>query len=293
MAIDKVWTDLEWHPEVHVRLGEHLHYYLVRVRPFRAQDVESKLDEFLKGSDISSLRVFMIFGPMDLLVRVWLNPRQAGTFHTALSSALSGADVRPFFVNKIVHRSHVPLEVSTRLLDTLDDSSIRAVQNGQDETLREDLLRDGLIVQRRNNSAGVKFFVGVSLALNSPEITNHAIKKIESYLADQNSLVMPSIYVGVGFCDILVKADADETFFSLGDFVLWLGQELRTFHPTTDTYISAQPGTLVEVPDTISDTTFRVFEGESLFARSFRSCICSSIRGSGRSSSSSKRRSPT
>src|ERR1700730_183963 len=97
------WSTHAWHHSVHELLGETLHYYLVRVRPFDARDVSKRLGQLVQQQKIGSIRVFKLFGPYDLLVRTWLHPTVAAHFHESLAGAFETSARLPYFAVENIH----------------------------------------------------------------------------------------------------------------------------------------------------------------------------------------------
>ena len=54
-------NDNGWHHNVHQQLGEQLHYYFVRVRPFVHTEVLEILKKLIADKQVGSVRVFKLF----------------------------------------------------------------------------------------------------------------------------------------------------------------------------------------------------------------------------------------
>jgi hypothetical protein len=62
-----------WHHRVHEELGEHLHFWRLAFAPVYPRDSAlAGLKEALSRCRVKSVAVYELFGPFDVLVRVWL-----------------------------------------------------------------------------------------------------------------------------------------------------------------------------------------------------------------------------
>lgn len=270
-----VWSNYEWHHLVHERLGEELRYYLVRVRPFDTNEIATNFQLLLRTRELEGVRAFLIFGPNDLLVRAWLHGKVAPTFPDWLTdSMVNGVELRQFVVSRTEYRDgnggDAAGSIDTSLLDSLDDETIRAVQAGRDAALLERLIKGNVVFRREEGGPDpIKFFLAINLAQKEIKIQKDAVAEIVRHVRTSLPAIGKlSIYRGFGFCDMLVKGEVVDNFFSIGALGEWISEHLKKYGATTETHISARSGPIVETPDTISEATFKGIQGTDLFVQS-------------------------
>lgn len=267
------WANLEWHYDVHDRFAEELVYYLLRVRPFRVNDIKTRLKSLLERENLESVRIFEIFGRNDLLVRAWLHPVVNRDFPDWLKDALSfETEIEVFTVrDPFVILSKPPtlnLSDNSDLLNNLyNEEIIQAVQEGRDESLLERLIHAGIVLSRDQTGPDpIKFFLSIRLSQESQKIKDAVSKDLFEHVSKNiPTMSNVSIYQGTGFCHLLLKGEVVHNFFAIGELIEWILNDLSAFEASTETYVVALPGPLVETPDRISTATFQAIRGKDLF----------------------------
>jgi len=198
------WEDKVWHRAVHERLGEALFYYLARVRPFDPQTVIENLKRLLVEKRLGSVRVFVIFGPYDLLIRAWLHPSVAKDFPSWLDVALETCrSLHPFAVTHIDKRSYYQLDqdayINRDLLESLDEDQINAVQQGHNPAVLQRLIDAQLVINRSPTlqEPTIRFFIAINLEEVTNAIQAEVVSNIKRYLLKQENILHTSIYVSV------------------------------------------------------------------------------------------------
>lgn len=267
-SMNKSWSNIEWHYEVHRRLGEELVFFLVQVRPFVSQNIIETLEDILEKKQLESVRVFEVFGPNDLLIRAWLHSSVKSDFQSHLQDALGFIqEIRDFDVTAAsVISSSVPSIdniSSPDLLDKLYDvDNIRALQQGKDDALLKELIDSGIAFPRPQSPDPIKFFLTIKLTETRQKLKEAFVKELYEYITEADSIQNVSIYQGSGFCDVLLKAETKSSFFAIGELINWIWASLAHYGVSTETYIVALPYPLVETPDKISEATFKAISGK-------------------------------
>lgn len=267
------WSNLEWHYDVHDRFAEELVYYLLRIRPFRVNEIKSKLKSLLERENLESVRIFEIFGRNDLLVRAWLHPVVNRDFPDWLKDALSfETEIEVFTVREpFVILSNPPtlnLTDSSDLLNNLyNEDIIQAVQDGRDEALLQRLIESGIVLSREQTGPDpIKFFLSIRLSQESQKIKDAVSKDLFEHVSKNIPTISNvSIYQGTGFCHLLLKGEVVHNFFAIGELIDWILNDLSAFEASTETYVVALPAPLVETPDRISTATLQAIRGKDLF----------------------------
>jgi hypothetical protein len=268
------WSNLEWHYDIHTRFGEQLVFYLVSIRPFDPQKVQGGFSGFLESEKLESVRVFKIVGPNDLLVRAWIHANNTFKFPDLLKDSLkyAGTRVLPFVVTTaFAISSTIPsleLPSDSDLLSTLDDEeTIKALQTGRSNHLLTKLIEEGLVITK--DSEGVdpaKFYLAITLGDNEEEFLVDAAKRLYIHLTNNMPTIKRfSIYIGTGFCNILVKGEVEDNLFGIGELIDWIYVELWKYKAVTETYLIPWSAPIVETPDTISEATLDSIKGKDLF----------------------------
>jgi hypothetical protein len=63
---------VNWHPKVHLRFGEKLYFYLLRLRQPLSEPVADHIRTIMQQADIEYACEYALFGYWDALIRVWL-----------------------------------------------------------------------------------------------------------------------------------------------------------------------------------------------------------------------------
>jgi hypothetical protein len=269
-----LFANMEWHYDVHQRLGEKLVYYLLRIRPFDAKDVKDKLRSLLTTQHLESVRIFKVFGSNDLLIRAWLHAQVSPEFPEYLKKALPQEISISTFTVRDAHAiasepPHIEVADAAHLLEILhDDAMLRAVQMGKDNKLLDRLIKAKVVFTRDQLGAvPIKFYIAVHLADEADRIHADAARKIYAHIRERmRNIQRISVFRGEGFCDILIKGEVvGASFFSIGELVDWIYENLSVFKASTETYVVAWPIPVVETPDKISESTFRAIAGKDLF----------------------------
>ena len=263
------WDNKFWHHEVHLRLGEALYYYLVRVRPFDSDDVRDRLKKLLSEQQLGSVRVFPIFGTYDLIIRAWLHPNVATRFRAELDAILavagSGHAVHTFMVERIDKRWHDQQGVDRSLLESLDEYAIRDVQRGE----RLDLLRrliDGKLVLTRRRTQNISFFTTINIEAITDALPAGVVNAIRQYLLDRPRVIENvSIYRGSGYCSILVKGEVGN-YFNIAPLPNWIGSTYRDFRVHTETYLVHEASHILG-DEVVGEATFDALQGRDLFVQ--------------------------
>jgi hypothetical protein len=264
------WSNLEWHYEVHSRFGEQLVYYLLRIRPFQVLEIQTKLKELLQRKNLESVRVSVIFGRNDLLIRAWLHPVTTREFPEWLKNALQfDTEVlvftvaKPFVISSVSADTTLPEE----LLDKLsDEGMIQAVEDGHDLDWLRELIDAGVVIQQEQTGADpIRFFLAIRLSQEDHRIRDAVSRELLEHInKEMPTIKNVSIYQGNGFCHLLLKGEVGTNYFAIGELVQWILQSLSTFEASTETYVVALANPLVETPDKISKATFHAIEGKDL-----------------------------
>jgi len=266
------WEGKGWHYLVHMRLGEVLFYYLVRIRPFDLNETAKRMRELLAEKRLGSVRVFPIFGPYDLLIRAWLHPSVETEFREWLEHRVENYRVvHPFAVTSIDYKWYGK-EVDRELLASLNEDIIKEAQSGENEELISRLIAGKLIIEREKErlSQNIKFFIAVNMDKSAYAARTDIIRSIERHIIkdEQEGEIIqhPSIYRGYGFCDILVKGQAS-SFFQISDLPNWIGSQSSSFGISTETYLVHGPDQIAG-DEKIGEATFSAIAGKNLFIQS-------------------------
>jgi hypothetical protein len=266
------WEGKGWHYSVHMRLGEVLFYYLVRIRPFDLSGTAKTIDELLAEKRLGSVRVFPIFGPYDLLIRAWLHPSVETEFRESLEQRVENCRiVIPFAVTSIDYKWYVK-DVDRELLAGLNEDTVKEAQDGENKELIDRLVAGNLIIGREKErlSENIKFFIAVNMEKSALAARTDIIRGIERYIIkdEQESDIIqhPSIYRGYGFCDILVKGQASR-YFEISDLPNWIGAQFSAFGISTETYLVHGPDQIAG-DEKIGEATFSAIAGKNLFIQS-------------------------
>lgn len=242
--------DFNWHPAVHARFGEHLFFYLVRLRQAFHRPVAEQVRELLERAEIRFACEYTVFGHWDALIRVWLTSPSQHRFLKTLDRADSNvAEVRHFQAARIRHlwsgRDDDLLAPRADVRDAIAsfDREIRLTVGSPNDAsaTRQSLIAAGLILERpAPTEDAVKFYV----ALRRTE--DHVPQDVEErgvLQAIKNAGLAPrsSLYMGFGnFADYLIRGVAD-TYKDVLDWTAKVDQELQDSYLRPMTLLIADP----------------------------------------------------
>ncbi|HEY6292317.1 MAG TPA: hypothetical protein VI455_12270 [Terriglobia bacterium] len=270
------WHDKVWHSRVHGHLGERLYHFLVRLRHFDPNNLDTQITTLLRVTGLGGIRVFRIFGLYDLLIRAWLHPSIEDSFRQALEKQLvPWRAPATFAVTSIEFRSDRNgnpgnLDIRDHDLASLDDRKIVEAQEPGSQTLAK-LLRDGLVIERQPVTA-IRFYVGVSFGRDEsaiPGVVNRIQEALQEKTGRFTKIFQFSIYRGYGFASILIKGKVKaQDYFSVVELPTWIRTEFSHFDPSTETYLVSGDDKKVVGDERIGKTTLTKVGGKDLFVQS-------------------------
>ena len=214
-----------WHHHVHRHRGEALYFLRLGFYPtYMSQPVASALIEMLRANDVKSAVCYELFGPHDLLLRVWL-PKAIdfGEFQTSLIDRLAATEnltmCDPFQVHRFVRHWLFPAENGAvrapddALVNALNDDQIAAAETGAMPAEQLGKLEHDALLGAFSNSTettdpadpGTKFAVVVG---GDPRLTTAQHEEFEltlrQLLDTAERLDQRSLYAGSGFGHFLI-----------------------------------------------------------------------------------------
>jgi hypothetical protein len=261
------WANSSLHYKAHERLGEALFYYLVRVRPLELEQVVERLNELSKKLKLGIMHVYPIFGQWDMVLRVWLHPSVVKAVESELHISLPGHHI--FAVSRIVKRWYDNQDIEDHLLEELNETTLRAVQSGQDINLFRKLVTGKLIrVRDIFNETTISFFLSINLDSRNGALQAGIVDALSGYLVN-SSIKNASIYTGYGFCRILFTGQVKvQDYFDIAKLPNSINKQFKSVGVETETFLLlGPPYTIGEEP--IGEATFRGLRGINLFVHSF------------------------
>lgn len=263
------WANRTLHYRVHERFDEALFYHLVRVRPFELEEVVKRLNELTRKLRLGIMRVYPTFGQWDLVLRAWLHPSIANSFEREL--AIHIPTHHTFAVSSIVQRWYDRGEkIEDPLLEELNETTLRAIQSGQDIDLLSKLI-SGKLIQVRDifNETVISFFLSINFDSRNGAPQAEILKALTAYLLSNPTIKNASIYTGYGFCRILFTGQVQvHNYFDIAKLPNSINRQFKSIGIETETFLLlGPPYTIGSEP--IGDATFRGLRGINLFVHSF------------------------
>ena len=223
------WDDKFWDPRVHLHFSEKLHFFLVKTKPFRPDEIVRRLDQINRDLKLGSVRTFKILGLYDLLIWAWLHPNTETAFAEHLMRLPNYKSHFPFTVESVVSRWYSangqagPAARHSQLLADLDlnHEKLEAIESGNEPAAYEDYKTHGLAVERVPSDA-ITFFIGVNFddAPDEDGLTAIIRRLVEYIGKDLTGLKRVIVSKGIGFCRILIKGESRD-FFEIGKLPGW------------------------------------------------------------------------
>jgi hypothetical protein len=99
----------------------------------------------------------------------------------------------------------------------------------------------------------IRFFIAVTVSTTEPILESIA-KRIESELNARRIIQRPAVYMGDGFCNVLIKGEASlDHYFSIGKLTKWIRGEFSAYGATTETYLVSEHEASLSGTDKISN----------------------------------------
>jgi hypothetical protein len=261
-----------WHPEVHRLFGERLHYYLLTVRPFNAEEFRKKIEQFKVEKAIGGFCYYEVFGAFDIVLRVWVPAKtDEDKFIDELRVYVPEIDrAIPFRITDIASYWCRDIDLKSynvAALNRVTVDRVRGIQNGNKSRDGDEFKKNGLLTEIEP-SANVKFFITLSnpqpVARNVEERFQRELTTIiNSYRPPANQLLRVSMYFGYGFAWALIKAETPaENYFLVGNIIEELNRKLFGISFFTTTYLAT--GTSNSEVDDISHSSLTAAHGFDL-----------------------------
>lgn len=228
-----------WHPLLHQRFGENLHYYLVTIVGYKSTTL-SVIKEELRRLGIVGFCLYEIYGPFDLLLRVWLSQETKTKLEEWLKEA---AYIRNHAVFQVSWQRHF----SGLNSETKDHSVVEQVQNvdtslvlralEEEPQAIESLERAGLTTLLRDASSSdrIKFYtLVIPTGVTDSEKNAYVQTRLVTALDDAHKekiISEPSVYTGFGTAAwaMLKGRFQPDDYYRFGSLILTLGAELSVF----------------------------------------------------------------
>jgi len=254
-----------WHRKVHQRLGEKLHFYLVRARPLDSAAIVRNLEAMTATGLFGSIHVFPLFGAYDVLIRIWLHPTNDEKFRAELSKAMvqAGDDRRVigFTVDEITQSWYAHLKLNDEALRALNEETILRVQESKARKEFKELIKNGLVLKRKRSNH-ILFFVAINLRPEyDAEQAGEIADVVKTYVSHHRQIKNVSIYRGSGHPAVLIRAEVS-SYFSIAAFG-WIRQQFHHLGATTESYLVQTPG-YVFADERIGHATFTALQGRDL-----------------------------
>jgi hypothetical protein len=259
-----------WHRQVHQRLGEKLHFYIVRARPLDTPEIINSLKTLIATGFFGSIHVFPIFGSYDVLIRIWLHPTNEDRFRHDLSSAMAQAGeerrINGFTVDAIEQSWYAEDEVKEESLRALNEDIILRIQDNKAPADYKSFRTQKLILRRKYHSNGILFFVAVQLRPEfDEEHARHVAIAIRDSAPNHSDIHNVSIYRSTGHASILLRGEAQD-YFAI-ERLGWIRRRFKTYGATTETYL-VQTRAYLFADEKIGRGTFSALHGRDLLVQS-------------------------
>jgi hypothetical protein len=237
---------LVWHPLVHKRFSEELHYFLIKTNIY-SSTFKKQLHEFLFEIGTEGFCMYEIFGNYDILLRVWFTNENRLKFVEYIENRPEIAGIEEFFVqgfNISWHDESGKCQGDPNVDDLirLSPETIQKAQFGQlSEPEMKELSSKHILLSREISFSNKKFKFFVLMDYASSPLRDFKIREyIEQFIDNQRSYVdKVSVYSGIGFTRYIIKA-VSKNFYDILRFILALISEFRILNVQTNTVVVAE-----------------------------------------------------
>jgi hypothetical protein len=252
-----------WHPAVHTAYGESCYFYLISGQDSQAPVLLNNLKTLMESLGVRSAALNVVFGPYDVLAKVWLTPQRRQRMLRLIQGTRSGLQVESILEFQAVGVTYTwtPMaKPDPDLLNSRDNfDASGTLQQRQQEDIAEvvratsgenlvisasalasqiRLVQDGILLIH-TSSVGQKVYLFISQSKQDKARKSGLDIGYLASLVRTSGLRDVSIYQGdgLGFCDYVVKGTADDYFSALPavaavQAVLWdRGTTLWTLAP--------------------------------------------------------------
>ena len=235
---------LVWHPLVHRRFSEELHYFLISTTMY-SSTFKDQLRRILSDIGATGFCMYEIFGNYDILLRVWLTNASRPKFVQYAEDSQDIAGIEEFMVqgfNVLWHESgNTVTAPSEDDLRNLSPDVVQKAQLGQlPRSKINSLLSRNLLLSRNIafSKEEYKFFVLMSYPAGVPVRDFEITEYLRQFIGRQEAFEKISAYWGIGFTRYLIKA-VSRNFYDISRFVLALISEFRLMKIQTNTIVVA------------------------------------------------------
>lgn len=211
---------LLWHHRVHQLLGETCFYFLFSATHSRGHLLAGQLRERFARIGAKDLTVHITYGPIDVLIRVWLTEPRRQSFLRGLASASDELDIETVWefgatnaiYAAIPHSPYASLREPSMLEDLRE--ALRAVTYSateESETAYHHIL-EAFLATSFTAEPGCKLY----MFLNRDDSVGNVSRLRDVWeVLSSSGLRQLSLYEGEGFCDFVAKGIADSYAVSL------------------------------------------------------------------------------
>lgn len=211
-----------WHPAVHTdKFGETLYFFLIRFREPMHRPVAEQIRSLLQAAGIQFACEYVIFGPWDGLVRVWITPAAYNRLVKLMRppSSHNVEDFQGFATSQIYYlwseRDDDLLTHDTDILTAITANTAAIESTATDpHHSRNDiwaaLEQNGLIFPRSQpGNSGVKFYTALERTGQKLSVAED-VAAIKQALMASEMAESASLYVGAGhLANYMVRCVAD------------------------------------------------------------------------------------
>ena len=233
-----------WHPLVHRRFSEELHYFRIRTTNYSSEFRQS-LRRTLSEIPTMGFCIYQIFGSYDILLRVWFTSLNRQKFVES-AKRFAGIRIEEFLVQEFDvswnESGNIPETPNESELVQLTPEIVQAAQHGQlTKSEMEDLLSKGLLLSHTISfpNTEYKFFVLMDYSSDVPVGDSLVTQHLKNLIINQSFAEKVSAYSGIGFTRYLIKG-VSRDFYNILRFVTELISAFKFLEVHTNTIVVAE-----------------------------------------------------
>jgi hypothetical protein len=212
---------LIWHPRVHERYKEYCHIFLLSGQFGFGRRVVDDLNGLFERLQLTPSSISIVYGPYDVLLRIWLTDAARSRFREALRSHNDGQmeieNFLEFAADDIIYDWAQDREGPAELQIAEFDNQIRLIVESEKKSVwsgeandAQDLLVSKGLLHSLHARRGLKYYMFLQNTKGSQPVDYILDALVEGAKRAEISPEGMTIYAGKGFCSFIIKAIEDD-----------------------------------------------------------------------------------
>lgn len=267
-----VWPNRSWSVCVRQHYEEALYFFRLSLSKLNLDTFKERLAQVGNNQKVRGLNAYIVFGPYDIVIRVWLPTHAVEAFAQQVYLHLGLEHTPDHF--QVVFPKVEPTAQEQGHLEILDDWSIvKRIQEDQAPDLLNELIELKMVeVQHDSRPQAIRFLI--TIGEGHSHIREDKLKKvrseIEGRLRDSKVFLSWNVYTGKGICPVLLEAEVPVgSYYEIGSLTKFFLDEYGPDGLHSQSYLFVNHEPLLRGYDIIDDRTLLEHRSKESVVRRF------------------------